>query len=206
MAAKEPDNPPRAQPERDPWFNPHLGPRGIPAHKLLIDVLPAVEKHKRRRAMRAVDQQTLYRVVIPLVLNLVQHNLNGSPGRGIPVPRSNKELGKKGDRYQPFLFPRTFPKMLDALSDLGFAKVTLGKYSGFPGQSKRTTVRAGPKLIELIEKHKVTLEDLSGRYDEEVIILSRPRRDYWDEGERIDYKDTATTEWPAPGLVDTRLS
>jgi hypothetical protein len=144
--------------------------------------------------MRAADQHTLYRVVIPLVLNLVQHNLNGSPGRGIPVPRSNKEFGKKGNRYQPFSFPRSFPKMLDALSALRFAKVTLGKYSGFPGQSKRTTVRAGPKLIALIEEHKVTLEDLSGRYDEEIIILGRAKHGYGDEGERIDYKDTPTTE------------
>jgi hypothetical protein len=131
-----------------------------------------------------------------LVANLIHHYLIGSPGDGIAVPRSHKELAGKHarNRYEPFAFPRSFPKMLDALSALGFAKITLGKYSGFPGQSKRTTVRAGPKLIELIEKHKVTLEDLSGRYDEEVIILSRPRRDYWDEGERIDYKDTATTE------------
>ena len=42
---------------------------------------------------------------------------------------------------------------------------------------------AGPKLIALIEEHKVTLEDLSGRYDEEIIILGRANRDM-DEGER----------------------
>ena len=132
--------------------------------------------------------------MIKLLANLMHHYLSGNMGNGIPVPRSNKELGKKGNRYQPFTFPRSFPKMLDTLSELGFAKVTLGKYSGFPGQSKRTTVRAGPKLIELIEEHKVTLEDLSGRYDEEVIILSRPKHGYGDEGERIDYEDNATTE------------
>ena len=55
-------------------------------------------------------------------------------------------------------------------------------------------MRASPKLVALIEEHKVTLEDFSGHYDEEVIILNRPKRDYWDEGERIDYKDTATTQ------------
>ena len=81
--------------------------------------------------------------MIKLLANLMHHYLSGNMGNGIPVPRSNKELGKKGNRYQPFTFPRSFPKMLDTLSELGFAKVTLGKYSGFPGQSKRTTVRAG---------------------------------------------------------------
>src|SRR2546430_16155963 len=83
--------------------------------------------------------------------------------------------------------------MLRALRTLGFADVTLGKYSGFPGQSKRTTMRAGPKLVALIEQHKVTLEDFIGHYDEEVIILSRPRRGYWDERQRIDYEDNVTT-------------
>ncbi len=84
--------------------------------------------------------------------------------------------------------------MLDALCDLGFAEQTLGKFSGFPGQSKQTTVRAGPKLIELIKEHKVTLEDLSGSDEGEVIILSRRKRGHWDKGERIDYTDNATTK------------
>lgn len=182
----------------DPWFNPFLGPNTstTSAHEVIGVPLLAVKTYKRKRALSDENLNTLYRVMIALLANLIHHYLSGRPGEGIPVPRSHKELAKKHarNRYEPFSFPRSFPKMLDALSDLGFAKVTLGKYCGFPGQSKRTTVRAGPKLIELIEKHKVTLEDLSGRYDEEVIILSRPRRDYWDEGERIDYKDTATTE------------
>jgi hypothetical protein len=36
---------------------------------------------------------------------------------------------------------------LRALRTLGFAVATVGRYSGFPGQSKRTTVKAGPKLV-----------------------------------------------------------
>ena len=131
--------------------------------------------------------------MIPVLSNLIVHYLRGSPGNGVPVPLSKKRLGKKGDRYNPLTFPRSFPQMLRALSNLGFAEVTLGKYSGLPGQSKRTTVRAGPKLIALIEEHKVTLGDLSGRYDEEIIILNRPKRGYGDEGARIDYEDTVTT-------------
>ena len=54
----------------------------------------------------------------------------------------------KGNRYQPFSFPRSFPKMLDALSALGFAEQTIGD----PAKFKRTTVKAGAKLIELIEE------------------------------------------------------
>ena len=180
--------------QRDLWFNPHLGPRGIRAHKVIGAVVPAVEKHERKRALRSKDKHTFFKVLIPLVANLIHHYLIGSPGQGIPVPLSKKALGKKGNRYQPFSFPRSFPKMLDALRELGFAKVTIGKYSGFRGTSKRTTVKAGPKLVELIKEHKVTFDDLDAGDGEEIIILKRPRRGHWDEGERVDYKETETTQ------------
>jgi hypothetical protein len=179
------------EPQRDLWFNPHLSPRNERAHEVVVPVVHAVEHYERKRALRSQDKLTFFQVLIPLVTNLMHHYLIGSPGQGIPVPRSKKALGKGVNRYQPS-FPRSFPQMLDALRDLGFAKETKGKFSGFPGQSKRTTVRAGPKLIELIKKHNVTLEDLEGE-GQEIIILSRPKRGHWDEGERIDYEDTETT-------------
>jgi hypothetical protein len=155
----------------------------------------AWETHGRERALRAKDRHTLYKVGIPVVCNLTHHYLIGSPGEGIPVPRSKRDnaLGGKGTRYQSFVFPRSFPKMLDVLCALGFAEQKLGEYSGIPGQSKRTTIRAGTKLIELIEEHKVTIEDLNVGGTDEIIILKRPRRGHFDEGERIDYEDNATT-------------
>jgi hypothetical protein len=72
---------------------------------------------------------------------------------------------------------------------LGFAEQTIGD----PDKFRRTTVRAGVKLIELIKEHKVTLEDLQEIEGEEIIILKRSKRGYWDEGKRVDYRDTPTT-------------
>ena len=168
---------------------------------LLGSVVPAVEQYKRKRALRSKDKLTYFTVIIPLVANLIHHYLIGSPGKGIVVPRSRKALGGKGNRYQPFVFPHSFPKMLDALSALGFAKVSVGKYSGIPGQSKRTTVRAGAKLIELIKQHNVTLDDLSVGHAQEIIrngpsvdtgtrergsiTKTLPRRRYRDELRRV---------------------
>jgi hypothetical protein len=108
------------------------------------------------------------------------------------VPRSkrDKALGGKANRYQTFSFPRSFPKMLDGLCALGFAEQTIGD----AGKFRRTTIKAGPKLIELIKGHMVTLEDLQVIEGEEIIILMRPKRGYWDEGARIDYRDTPTTK------------
>jgi hypothetical protein len=192
IAPAGPETRPWVQTGLDPWFNPHLSPSGSArAHKVVIPVVTAVEQYKRKRALRSRDRHTLFRVLIPLTANLIQHFLNGSPGEGIPVPRSkrDKALGGKGNRYQPFSFPRTFPKMLDALCALGFAEQTIGN----PDKFRRTTVKAGPKLIELIKEHKVTFEDLSEGGGQEIIILSRSKHEYWDEGARVDYTDTATT-------------
>jgi hypothetical protein len=185
--------------ERDFWFNPHLAPNFATddsrarLHAVISIPLLAVKEHDRKRRLRSKDWDTLFGVMIPVLSNLVVHHLRGSPGNGVPVPLSKKHLGKKGDRYNPLRFPRSFPQMLRALSNLGFAQVTKGKYSGFPGLSKRTTMLAGPKLVALIEEHKVTLEDFDGHYDQEVIILGRPKQGYGDDGERIDYKDDPTT-------------
>ena len=179
--------------ERDPWFNPYVYPKGRDAHAVIGAVVLAVRPFGRKRALGSRDRDNLSRVLIPLVANLMHHYLIRSPGQGIVVPRSKKVLGRKANRYQPFVFPRSFPKILDALKSLGFAEVTIGKYSGIPGQSKRTTVRAGAKLVALIKQHNVTLEDLGVGSADEIIILKRPRRGHWDEGERVDYKDTDTT-------------
>jgi hypothetical protein len=185
--------------DADLWFNPYLGPNNasagssIRAHDVIGVPLLAVKQHDRKRALTGKNLNTFYKVMIPLLSNLIVHYLRDSPGNGVPVALAKRDLGKKADRYDPLSFPRSFPKMLRALRTLGFAEVTLGKYSGFPALSKRTTVRAGPKLVALIEEHKVTLEDFNGHYDQEIIILSRRKQGYDDEGERIDYEDTATT-------------
>jgi hypothetical protein len=183
----------------DLWFNPHLGPNtasadsSTRAHAVISVPLLAVKEHDRKRAFTKRNLDTYYKVMIAVLSNMIVHYLRGSPGTGVPVPLSKKALGKRGDRYNPLSFPRSFPKWLRILRTLGFAVATVGRYSGFPGQSKRTTVKAGPKLIALIEEHKVTLGDFSGHCDQEVIILSRPKTGYWDVRESIDYGDNATT-------------
>jgi hypothetical protein len=178
----------------DPLFNVHRYPGTRHSHLVVDHVFQAVEAYGPRR--RARNREAYYRLlgtVGVVVVNLMHHYLAGSPGQGLPVPRAKKDLGRKPTRYEPHPFPRSFPKMLDALCALEFAEQSIGKYSGIPGKSKRTTIRAGRKLIELIEEHKVTLEDLRVSDRDEIVILKRPKRGYFDEGERIDYTDDVTT-------------
>ena len=182
---------------KDPWFNPDLSPATARAHEAVMLIVRTIEQHGRKRALRAKDQQTLHKVLIPLLANLMHHHLSGGVGQGIPVPRSKRDeaLGGKASRYRPFVFPRSFPKRLDTLCALGFAEQTIGgDFSWDIKKNKRTTVRAGAKLIELIKQHQVTLEDFKVvGATEEIIILKQPKRGHFDEGQRIDYKDTPKT-------------
>ena len=54
-----------------------------------------------------------------------------------------------------------------------------GKFSGAPGRSTRTTVRAGAKLVEAMGGRRVSFEDFAVDAAEEVIILKRAKRGYW---------------------------
>src|SRR5262249_30351448 len=127
--------------ESDLWFNPFRFPGSGRACSVVHEVVHQVENHgDRKRARRLKDQQSLRTTMTSLVTNLIYHDLSGRPGEGVPVPRAKKDLGGEATRYQPFVFPRSFPDMLDTLCDLGFATQAIGEFSGLPGQSKRTTV------------------------------------------------------------------
>src|SRR5580700_2338781 len=124
--------------EQDLWFNPHLSPNNTSAdsstraHAVIGVPLLAVKEHDRKRALTSKNLTTFYRVMIPVLSNLIVHYLRDSPGNGVPVPLSKKALGTKGDRFNPSSFPRSFPQMLRALRNLGFAEVTKGAFSGVP--------------------------------------------------------------------------
>lgn len=180
---------------RDSWFNPGLTPATDRLRKVVAIVEGAVIGREYKRAPKPRERNSLHTVLTVLVTNLVQHYLHSAPG-GIAVPRAKRALGAKPTRYEPFVFPKPFPKWLDALGTLGFITQRIGVYSGLPGQSKRTTVRAAARLIKLIEEHKVTLDDIHDDDAAEVIILSRSKRGYWDDdpkGRITRYDDTPDT-------------
>ena len=179
--------------KRDPWFNPYRFPASQRAWAVVDEVYGDLMGHEhRKRARHTRNRHAVQETVTALVANLVHHHLGGGQGKGLPVPRAKKDLGKH-DRYQPLIFRRTFPRLLDQLAKRKYLRERRGEYSGLPSLSRRTTIRAGSKLVDLIEKHGLTFEDLRVSEDEEVIILKRSKRDYWDRGERIGYEDNETT-------------
>ena len=185
---------PEPERESDLWFNPFRFPGSERACSVVHEVVHEIENHgARKRARRLKDQQSLRATMTSVVTNLIYHHLSGRPGEGVPVPRAKNDLGGKATRYQPFVFPRSFPDMLDTLCDLEFAKQAKGEFSGLPAKSKRTTVTAGPKLVELINQHQITFADFEIGDDEEIIILKGQKRERKDVAKREPYDDNATT-------------
>ena len=180
--------------ERDPWFNPYRYPASERARIAVGEALYSFEKREnRKRARKIKDRQWLWQLGHALLPDLAYHYLNGSPGNGLVVARANSQL-RKHSRYYPPFFTRSFPKLLNNLESAGYLKQKKGVFSGLKGKSTRTTIRAGTKLVEVIKKHQITFDDLGVSAAEEVIILKRAKRDYWDQGGQIEYKDTPTTE------------
>ena len=176
----------------DPWFNFHRHPKGERTLQFIHEALHDLEKlEKRKRARRTEDRNRLWRFGHVLLANLAYYQLNGAPGKGLVVPRAKSALAKV-TRYQA-AFPRTFPDLLNNLERFGYLKQTRGEYSARRERAKRTTIRPGRKLVELIEKHQLTVEDFGLDDNEEVIILKRRKRNFWDQGEPIGYEDDTGT-------------
>ena len=187
---------PLAEPERDPWFNPYRYTASDRATIVLGGVLHRYEKTEGRERNRKIDdRETFWKVGYALLADLSYHYLRGSPGTGLVVTRTKGAFAKrKRTRYDPPFLTRTFPKFLDDFAEHGYLTQTKGVYSGLPGKSKRTTIKAGPALVALINENGFGFDDFGLSEDEEVIILKRPKADYWDEGGLQDYEDTPLTK------------
>ena len=184
----------KASRERDPWFNPYRYSATERARIAVGEALYAFEEREnRKRRRKPKDRQWLWQLGYALLADLIHHHLDGSPGSGLVVPRAKSALGKRSRYYPPF-FTRSFPMLLTALESAGYLKQRKGVFSGAPGKSTRTTIRAGAKLVEVIERHRLIFDDFAVDTAEEVIILKRAKRDYWDQGGQIEYKSTARTD------------
>ena len=129
-----------------------------------------------------------------IVANLIVHHLKGGPSSGVRVPRGKSTLAQKPSRYEPYSFPRSFPKLLDDLRKAKYLHQTTGVYSGARGLSKQTTIRAGSKLIRLIADRGLQLSDMGAESGNgELIVLGRTKVHYGDQGGRQDYTDTKVT-------------
>lgn len=99
-----------------------------------------------------------------------------------------------GSRYVVPTSTRKLPHILDLLASQELAilvqRIGGGWEDGFRG---RTTISAGKGLIERVSSLGLGPEDFRVRPVEETIILKRRKKDYWDQGDYQEYRDTEVT-------------
>ncbi len=180
-------------------FNPWRVPRSDNMRAVVEDVqnqLRRYEEHDglRRRRRKPADQATFEATVSALVCDLTHHHLTGRDG-GVFITRSNQVLGTRS-RYRPPAYGKTLPTILDRLStpEMSFLVQEEGGQNPFTGP-RRTTIRAGERLVTRITDNDLTVRDIGIEKDQEFIVLKRPKAedDYWDTGGYQEYEDNDTT-------------
>jgi len=172
----------------DWWFDWSLMPnlKAVVVYQAMKDAVDA----SRKRAPKKHDH--LWKTYVALFANVARHYLARTSAKGIAVPRGKRFLARV-TRYEPQVFPSSFPIILDRMEHLGFLKQTKGTYSGLRQRSRRTVISAGPALIKMIDEAGLKLTDISSPRPVELIVLNSAPKDHWDEPVRVDYKDTPTT-------------
>ncbi|MBU4566376.1 MAG: hypothetical protein KMY53_03450 [Desulfarculus sp.] len=185
---------------RDRPFNPHRRPRTDKARAIVADItnqFQNFERHHglRKRSRRQVDQETSETQMSAIVCDLM-HRVLTKPDGWVAVPLSKEVLGRK-DRYKSPVMRETLPVLLEHLAtpEMNFIELSKGyaAYSNHFGPGRQTTIRAGKRLLSRVREHGVELSDLKLSPDGEVIILKRPKDNYWDGGGKVDYTDDDTT-------------
>mgnify|MGYP007011825325 CR=1 FL=1 len=183
------------EPQRYQWFDQWLIAKPGPLKVLAENTIRFLDHHeeytgKRKRARRALDQQSYHQRVETIVCNLARAVLLPPPKGRIAVPLGHGNRGRS--RYDSTVMGKTFSPTLYLLEDIDFLDLQR------PGVIRGEVSSIAPsawfarKVVEM----GVSLSDFDRREEEEVIILSRHKRDTGRtrvQRERIDYTDTATS-------------
>lgn len=193
------DNPPNGGEPRDRPFNPFRVPRTEKSIALVAEVLNELTHYEehfglRKRARRAVDQDTFERIVAALIADLSHRALTVPEGR-VAITQSKQLLGRTS-RYGSPVLSKTLPSILKMLCspELAFAERRLGGKSPFPPYpALQSTMVAGSRLLSRLRERDVGREDLGTKPGGETIILKRAKEGHGDRGKWIEYQDDDVT-------------
>ena len=183
---------------KDRAFNPFRQPKTKAQESLVDDVTGQLIMYEellgtRTRKRKAKDEITFRKIITSLLCDLIHNNLT-SPERTIYISLSNRILGKKS-RYTSPVLSKTLPETLKLLSDSEMNFVVMEK--GFRGQTiipnRRTTITCGARLLSLVQKHKIVIDDFCEDLTQETVVLKNAKEDFFDKGERTEYEDTLLT-------------
>jgi hypothetical protein len=182
----------------DRFFEPWRAPRTPKAKTLVADVIRQIESYEERRKLRdrkrkQRDQVAFEMTVAAIICDLADAHLTNHM-EGLAVSRSNQELGTKS-RYRSPVLGKKFPEILDLMKspELSFVRQQLGYRNPLANRNQRTMITVGPRLRNMIVERSLDLSDIGWSMNEETIILKEAKEDYWTQGERVEYEDTADT-------------
>jgi hypothetical protein len=186
------------EPLNDRPFVPSRIAASAPGMSVVDDVLVQLQNFEshakaRKRRRRAPDQQVFERTVEALICDAIERHLVDPEGQ-VSISLSHRDLGRRS-RYRPSVMSKALPDILKRLGtpEMAFLEVELGmKGYGF-APDKRTSFKAGSRLISRIAESGLTLADLGRDQVGEVIVLKREKEGPFDKGEAVDYLDTEQT-------------
>ncbi len=182
---------------RDMWFDPDLGPASENTRSVIKDVTNQVQHlesyHQlRTRRRRQADQRTFEMAVSTIVCNAVRCWLK-NPDGWVALSLSKDHLSRRS-RYHSPVFTKTLPDILKRLAtpEMSFIELKLGQQALF-AEARRTTIRAGKRLVTRINEHQLSNLDITHNQISEVLILKKAKQGYWDQGELVEYPDNKQT-------------
>lgn len=182
---------------RDSHFNPWRMARTERSKAVVAEVLQQLQAYEvrnqlRQRRRRKADQEVFEATVLAIVSDLAYHHLMNREA-GVYITRSHRYLGSKS-RYRPAAYCKTLPDILDRLGsqELAFLGMELGTDCPF-GPPLETSIRAGRRLLALVQDHGLQLDDFGQDRGQEVIQLKRAKKGVWDGGGLEEYEDTPET-------------
>ena len=134
------------------------------------------------------------RQIEALVCDLAYREINKA-GAWLAVSFSHTQLGL-ADRYRAPALGRTLPAVVELMTtpEMDLIERVIG-YRNFndPKANKQTVIRATDRLRTRIDDYKLTMSDFAVDKTEEIIILKDSKQGHWDEGQWLQYEDTAET-------------
>jgi hypothetical protein len=180
--------------ERDRHFTGYRRPDTQAAQKTVASVVAVLlASESRTRQRRPDDLRQFKEVVAAVVSEALYHHLMNRP-EGIAVSRSKTVLETAGlKRYRSRAITGTLPAVLDALHGQGFIIQELGRQKSTAGPRRRTTFKAGQKLIALATEHSLSVEDFRKEPLEELIILKGVKESPQSSAPYAEYNDNDHT-------------
>lgn len=168
------DGTPRDLVEPDRPFDWSRYPISEGAKQFVAEVLQYVARHEsRQRARRAADQDRHSASVGALSLDLIHRHMT-CPKGWISVSL-DKAMYRPDSRTAPFLTEQ-FPKLVGFMASHGLVELRKGEQGVF-GTGKRTTIRASPWLLDLMEVLEVFLGDISRntKMRKDALVIRGPK-------------------------------